>query len=171
MRFTEYVTRFIRLASRYEEEISGATAFGYPSAPFTEILGRPPKLGSGMAFADEATCLKELVANAHRIEAWRKTNSYEYLVSVSSCCARVVRYNHISFKDYAKHHANTAIKGFDVLYQLFRLRYTKNMSDSEALVIMRSLAEGVKGYDQVVEVCADHYHHAGPHANNTSQSS
>ncbi|KJA19960.1 hypothetical protein HYPSUDRAFT_43867 [Hypholoma sublateritium FD-334 SS-4] len=144
MRFTEYVTRFVRLASRYEEEITGTTTFGYPSAPFTEIPGRPPKLGSGMAFADESNCLKELVSNAHRIEAWRKTNSYNYLVM-----------------DYSKYQANTAIKGFDVLHQLFRLRYTKNMHDSEALTIMRSLAEGVKGYDQVVELLASLPHGGG----------
>ena len=162
MRFTEYVTRFVRLASRYEEEITGTTTFGYPSAPFTEIPGRPPKLGSGMAFADESNCLKELVANAHRIEAWRKTNSYNYLVMVCSLSILQPFLLLITtmLEDYSKYQANTAIKGFDVLHQLFRLRYTKNMQDSEALAIMRSLAEGVKGYDQVVEVNLFHSHHA-----------
>jgi hypothetical protein len=82
MRFTEYVTRFVRLASRYEEEITGATTFGFPSSHFSEPPGRPPKLGSGIAFNDDTTCLKELAANSHRIEAWRKTNSYKYLVMV-----------------------------------------------------------------------------------------
>ncbi|KAF8906574.1 stabilization of polarity axis-domain-containing protein [Gymnopilus junonius] len=144
MRFTEYVTRFVRLASRYEEEITGTTTFGFPSVPFTEVLGRPPKLGSGIAFSDEATCLKELAANAHRIEAWRKTTSYRYLVL-----------------DCAKYHTNSSIKGFDVLHQLFRLRYTKNMSDSEALTIMKSLADGVKTYDQVVELLASLPHGGG----------
>jgi hypothetical protein len=84
MRFTEYVTRFVRLASRYEEEITGNTALGYPSAPFIESPGRPPKLGSGIIFTDDTNGWKELVANAHRIEAWRKTNSYHYLVM--ACC-------------------------------------------------------------------------------------
>ncbi|KAF8161054.1 mesa protein [Crassisporium funariophilum] len=144
MRFTEYVTRFVRLASRYEEEITRDTTFGFPSAPFSESPGRVSKLGSGIAFNDEATCLKELVANAHRIEAWRKTNSYTYLA-----------------QDYTKHQANSAIKGFDVLHQLFRLRYTKNMLDSEALAIMRSLAEGIKTYDQVVEFLASLPHGGG----------
>jgi hypothetical protein len=156
MRFTEYVTRFVRLASRYEEEVTGTTTFGYASAPFTEIPGRPPKLGSGIAFADEANCLKELVSNAHRIEAWMKTNSYNYLVVVCLIWLSTFFFScpfiFTNLQDYAKHQGNTAIKGFDVLHQLFRLRYTKNMHDSEALAIMRSLAEGVKGYDQVVEV-------------------
>jgi hypothetical protein len=57
-------------------------------------------------------------------------------------------------QDYAKYQGNTSIKGFDVLHQLFRLRYSKNMVDSEALAIMSNLADGVKAYDQVVEVSA-----------------
>ncbi|KAF8993684.1 stabilization of polarity axis-domain-containing protein [Cyathus striatus] len=137
MRFTEYVARFVRLASRYEEEITGNTKFGYPSASFADIPGRPPQLGSGIAFTDEATCLRELSANAHRIEAWRKTNSYQYLVT-----------------DYAKQQANNSIKGFDVLHQLFRLRYTKTLTDSEATTIIRTLADHVKTYEQVVELLA-----------------
>ena len=84
MRFTEYVTRFLRLASRYEEEITGSTTFGFPSAPFVEIPGQPPRLGSGITFSDETTCSRELTANAHRIEAWRRTNSYKYLTMVIS---------------------------------------------------------------------------------------
>jgi hypothetical protein len=78
MRFTEYVARFVRLASRYEEEVTGATKFGHPSSSFTETPGQASKLGSGIAFADEASCSREVVANAHRIEAWRKTSSYQY---------------------------------------------------------------------------------------------
>ncbi len=79
MRFTEYVTRFVRLASRYEEEINGTSTFGFPSAPFVEVPGQPSRLGSGIAFSDESACMRELVSNAHRIEAWRRTNSYRYL--------------------------------------------------------------------------------------------
>lgn len=154
MRFTEYVTRFVRLASRYEEEITGTTTFGYPSATFTEIPGRPPKLGSGIAFSDETSYLRELVANSHRIEAWRRTNSYKYLVMVRFIYSNIKWLPLTVIQDYAKYHGNTSIKGFDVLHQLFRLRYTKNMLDSEALAIMRSLADGVKAYDQVVEVRA-----------------
>jgi hypothetical protein len=55
-------------------------------------------------------------------------------------------------QDYAKYKPNSAIKGFDLLHQLLRLRYAKNMLDTEALAITKSLAEGVKTYDQVVEV-------------------
>ena len=81
MRFAEYVTRFVRLASRYEEEITGGkTKIGFTSSVFVENAARP--LGSGIVFNDETLGMKELVANAHRIEAWRKTSSYKYCVMV-----------------------------------------------------------------------------------------
>ncbi|GLB37694.1 putative docking domain of Afi1 for Arf3 in vesicle trafficking [Lyophyllum shimeji] len=144
MRFTEYVMRFVRLASRYEEEVTGSTKIGFPSSSFTEVPGRPPQLGSGIAFNDEATCFKELTANAQRIEAWRKTNSYQYCVA-----------------DFAKFQANAAIRGFDVMHQIFRLRHARTMSDAEALLIMRTLADNVKTYEQVVELLAYLIPHGG----------
>lgn len=81
-RFTEYVTRFIRLASRYEEDTQGTTKIGFSSSPFTSIPGGDPQLGSGLVFVDEAMGTKELVANASRIEGWRKTIPYQYLQTV-----------------------------------------------------------------------------------------
>jgi len=152
MRFTEYVTRFLRLASRYEEEITGSTTFGFPSSPFAEIPGQFPRLGSGIAFSDDATCLRELATNAHRIEAWRRTNSYKYLKMVISLLVLTVAGCSFLMQDYPKYQSNSAIKGFDLVHQIFRLRYTRKMLDAEALAIMRTLANGVKTYDQIVEV-------------------
>lgn len=88
MRFTEYVTRFVRLSSRYEEEVTGKSEVGYTRSTFTEAhtqLGagnQNAQLGSGIVFGDEATCMRELTANASRIEAWRKTSSYRYCAAV-----------------------------------------------------------------------------------------
>ncbi|KAJ2918021.1 hypothetical protein MD484_g2386, partial [Candolleomyces efflorescens] len=144
LRFTEYVMRFVRLASRYEEETTGTTKFGFPSSPFLETPGHPPQLGSGLSFNDEASCYKELVANGHRIEAWRKTNSYQYMVS-----------------DYVKYQTSSSIKGFDVVHQLMRFRYAKTMSDSEALTIMRTMVENARSYEQVVELLASLPHGGG----------
>ncbi|KAG6920236.1 hypothetical protein DXG01_005005 [Tephrocybe rancida] len=137
MRFTEYVTRFVRLASRYEEEVNGSTRIGFVSSSFSDQPGRRVQLGSGIAFADEATGLRELTANAQRIEAWRKTNSYQYCVA-----------------DFAKFQANSAIKGFDVLHQLIRLRHGKTLTDAEATLIMRTFADNIKSYEQTVELLA-----------------
>ncbi|KAJ8454929.1 hypothetical protein ONZ45_g19115 [Pleurotus djamor] len=96
MKFTEYTMRFLRLASRYEEEITGATAIGYTSAPYHEgSPGRPAKLGSGMVFRDEAAFMKEIVANASRVEAWRRTGplrssqSKGCLMSGSMACSPI----------------------------------------------------------------------------------
>ena len=46
----------------------------------------------------------------------------------------------------------SAIQGFDVLHQLMRLRFSKNISDAEVELIMRTIAENVKTYEQVIEV-------------------
>ncbi|KAF4583378.1 hypothetical protein EYR38_002128 [Pleurotus pulmonarius] len=142
MRFTEYVTRFVRLASRYEEETLGKTKIGYPTASFTDVPR--PRLGSGMVFTDDASAMRELTANAYRMEAWRNTNTYaNYVV------------------DFAKAQASSAIKSFDVLHQLFRLRQAKNMSDTEVELIVRTIANNVRTYEQVVELLAYLAPHGG----------
>src|SRR5215472_2237717 len=80
MRFTEYVICFVRLAARYKEEVFGATQLSFPT--FTFSPRPPPQLGSGMLFSDDATGVRELTANASRIEGWRKTNTYQYCQTV-----------------------------------------------------------------------------------------
>lgn len=55
-------------------------------------------------------------------------------------------------QDFKHYLATSAIKGFDVLHQIFRLRHTKNMLDTEVELIMRAIADNVQSYDQVVEV-------------------
>jgi hypothetical protein len=70
-RFTDYVQKFVRRASRYEAEIMGSTSIGYTCQSFS--LGI---LGSGPVFPDEQTRVKELTANINRIEGWRKSGSY-----------------------------------------------------------------------------------------------
>ncbi|KAI3602752.1 spindle pole body interacting protein [Moniliophthora roreri] len=145
VRFTEYVTRFVRLASRYEEEVTGSTKIGHPNVPFAEASpSRKATLGSGLLFTDEQAGMKELAANAHRIEAWRKTNSYHYCTT-----------------DFAKAQSTSPIRGFDVVHQIFRLRHAKLMSDAEAYLIMRTLADNVKTYDQVVELLSYLMPHSG----------
>ena len=76
-RFTEYVSRFVRLASRYEEVATGSTVLGFPTVPFTE-----GSLGSGVVFPDETLLAKELATNASRIEGWRRTKTYQYYAIV-----------------------------------------------------------------------------------------
>lgn len=83
-RFQEYTARFVRLAARYEEDILGIqTTIGYPNAIYTERLGDHPRLGSGLCFSDEVAGHRELSANASRIDAWRRTESYTLYQVVS----------------------------------------------------------------------------------------
>lgn len=46
---------------------------------------------------------------------------------------------------------------FDVQHQVARLRVGKSMSDQEAERIFSALAQGVRTYEQVVEVRCDHF--------------
>ncbi|KAH7886952.1 docking domain of Afi1 for Arf3 in vesicle trafficking-domain-containing protein [Phlebopus sp. FC_14] len=137
MRFTEYVARFLRLASRYEEVTTGSTALSYPSIPFVD-----GSLGSGIVFPDDTVAYKELAANASRIEGWRRSKSYQYATI-----------------DFQRYQASTAMHGFDLLHQLSRLRLAKNMPDAEAELIVRSIVNNLQSYDQVVELLA----HMPPH--------
>ncbi|KAG6377424.1 docking domain of Afi1 for Arf3 in vesicle trafficking-domain-containing protein [Boletus reticuloceps] len=137
LRFTEYVSRFVRLASRYEEVATGSTALGFPSVPYTE-----GSLGSGVVFPDEALLARELATNANRIEGWRRTKIYQ------DCTI-----------DLQKYRATDAIRGFDLVHQLSRLRLAKNIPDSEAELIVRTISENVRSYEQVVELLA----HMPPH--------
>lgn len=139
MRFTEYVARFVRLASRYEELAVGSTKLGCASAPFLD-----GSLGSGIVFPDEAVAFKELTANASRIEGWRRSKSYQYCV-----------------QDFKKHRATAAIQGFDLSHQLLRLRLVKNLPDTEVELIVRSIADNLRSYEQIVELLAFMPPHAG----------
>ncbi|TIA89440.1 hypothetical protein E3P99_02080 [Wallemia hederae] len=131
-RFTDLVTSFVRMASRYEEEASsnGYTSIGFPSQPFSN-----GQLGSGTVFNDENSRLRELSANAFRIEGWQDTATYK-------------NYRH-DFQQYLK---KRAIKDIDVAHQIQRLRTAKGMHPSEAHLIYRSLAQNAETYEQVVEI-------------------
>ncbi|KAI0720675.1 mesa protein [Cerioporus squamosus] len=134
-KFAEYALRFVRVASRYEEDLLGSTTIGYPSSTYSERPGEKPRLGSGAFFTDDAACAKELAINAGRIEAWRRTECYRLYQA-----------------DWKQSLARNPIQGFDLAHQLSRLRYAKSISDGEAELIFRSLAECLHSYDQVTEL-------------------
>ncbi|KAI0044953.1 spindle pole body interacting protein [Auriscalpium vulgare] len=143
-RFTEYVSRFVRLASRYEEDMLGVTTIGYPSSTFNEGPGDSSHLGSGIVFFEDAAGSRELTANISRIEGWRRTATY-----------------HIYQEEFKRSLSTNAIQGFDVLHQLWRLRQVKQMQDAEVELIMRTLLESVQTYEQVVELLAFLPQHSG----------
>lgn len=55
-------------------------------------------------------------------------------------------------KDFQKSLATDAIQGVDIYHQLSRLRHGKNLPDAEVELMMRTFAENLQNYDQVVEV-------------------
>ncbi|KZS96252.1 spindle pole body interacting protein [Sistotremastrum niveocremeum HHB9708] len=144
-RFTEYLQRFVRLASRYEEDTMGSTSIGFPSQPYTESEpGEFGLLGTGLVFLDDLAGARELQMNASRIEGWRRTRSYDYYR-----------------KDFRAYLETNAIQGFDLAHQIGRLRNAKNMADGEMDLIVRTLVERVRSYEQVVEVLSHFPPHAG----------
>ncbi|WWC62606.1 uncharacterized protein I303_105203 [Kwoniella dejecticola CBS 10117] len=132
LRFIDYLNRFVRIASHQEYSQAGSTKIGYPSISFRDQ--HPTVLGSGVVFADEQGKQREMWANAHRVEAWRKTRSYKLFA-----------------KDWQSRLKRRSI-GFDVQHQIARLRLAKNMSDAEAEAIFLALNNGIRNYDQVIEL-------------------
>lgn len=82
-RFVEYLWRFVRLASRYEEDILGATTIGFPGVPFSEGPGDTSVLGSGIVFLDDVAGSREVTTNASRIEGWRRTPMHRMFQEVT----------------------------------------------------------------------------------------
>ncbi|KAL7423106.1 hypothetical protein Q5752_002405 [Cryptotrichosporon argae] len=129
VRFAEYMERFVRLASYQEFIATGTTRIGWPAQAW-----RDGQLGSGAVFADEQARSREMWANGHRIDAWRRTKSYRLFQ-----------------KDWARDAPRREI-GFDLQHQVSRLRVAKNMPGREADAIFAALAGAVRSYDQVIEL-------------------
>jgi hypothetical protein len=77
LRFTDYISRFVRLAAYQEIVQLGHTKIGWPSYTYKDGA-----LGSGVVFADETSKQREMATNSHRIDAWRKTRSYKLYAKV-----------------------------------------------------------------------------------------
>ena len=99
-RLAEYVFRFLRIAARYEENLTGTTDIGFTTHGFSETGVSPAlaglgiaqgfggSLGSGIVLADEHVSMREVSTNASRVEGWRNTKSYDYwreVISSFSC--------------------------------------------------------------------------------------
>lgn len=129
-RFTDYISRFVRLAAYQEYVIFGSTNVGWIYQPFRE-----GQLGSGIVFIDDALRQRELKENHYRIDAWRRTKSYR-----------------LAQKDWVREEQTAAIRGFDALHNVKRLRMTRTMTSQEAGLIFSTFVRGIRTYDQVVEL-------------------
>ncbi|GAA5924641.1 hypothetical protein JCM1841_006373, partial [Sporobolomyces salmonicolor] len=136
-RFAEYAHRFVRLASRWEEETTSTTSIGFPCGPYAN--GR---LGTGIVFGDEGAAGRELAANAPRIEGWMRTRSYKLYQQ--------------TFRQALQ---DSPLQGFDLAHQLARLRQGRQLPSGEVELILRTLAQNARSDDQIVALLA----HLPPH--------
>ncbi|BGO91277.1 hypothetical protein NBRC10512_008231 [Rhodotorula toruloides] len=147
-RFTDYVYRFVRLASRYEEETTSTTSIGYPCSAFASGAasgyGAQSSLGSGVVFSDEAAGQRELASNAARIDGWMKTQSYK-----------------LYQQSFRQHLRETSMPGFDLMHQIGRLRQSRHVSSAEAVLIFQTLAQCVRTDEQAVALLAHLPSHFG----------
>ncbi|BGP31722.1 hypothetical protein JCM10296v2_003496 [Rhodotorula toruloides] len=147
-RFTDYVYRFVRLASRYEEETTATTSIGYPCSAFASGAGSgygaQSSLGSGVVFSDEAAGQRELASNSARIDGWMKTQSYK-----------------LYQQSFRQHLRETSMPGFDLMHQIGRLRQPRLVSSAEAVLIFQTLAQCIRTDEQVVALLAHLPSHFG----------
>ncbi|GAA5910867.1 AFI1/MesA family protein [Sporobolomyces salmoneus] len=138
-RFTEYAARFVRLASRWEEETSSITSIGFPCAPY-----RDGRLGSGVVFGDELQGKKELQRDAARIEGWMATPSYTL------------------YQQYFRNSLEFApLREFDLYHQLSRLRQGRQLSPNEVTLIFQTIAQSLKGEREITALLAHLPSHFG----------
>ncbi|KNZ47011.1 hypothetical protein VP01_675g14 [Puccinia sorghi] len=162
-RMMDYVRRFIRIGSRWEEDQYGTSAIGIrtssfkvlpplrsrtsssttsntqshltPTASRAQILNDKIRfLGSGAVFVDDDLAYKkEILLYSARIEGWRETDSYQILKK--------------KFEEGGATHFS-----FDISHQISRLRMSRKMSEVEVETIYEVLVNTVETNEQVIEV-------------------
>ncbi|KAG0290888.1 hypothetical protein BGZ98_003253, partial [Dissophora globulifera] len=130
-KFQEYVTRFVQLASQYEEQTYGQTTIGLNRHNTPESA---KFLGTGLVFADDASRAREIQANASRIEGWRATTSYKYL-----------QLDHRSWL------TSRSIKCMDVKRTISLLKQGRTLSMQEVSMLFRGYLLNISTDEQIIE--------------------
>ncbi|KAF3285443.1 hypothetical protein TWF173_009569 [Orbilia oligospora] len=124
-RWRDWVLRFTRMATAFEEAVYGASALWIGHEENHVIKGH------GYVWADEALKTRDLTANAARIEGWRGTRSYLTLVQES-----------------AQLYQAKPIKIVDLHHQIDRLRVLRlSHEDSEKIYMV--LKHYVDDYEEI----------------------
>ncbi|PSN70154.1 spindle pole body interacting protein [Corynespora cassiicola Philippines] len=124
-KWRSWILKFTRLAAAFEETVYGASAL-YIGSHETDV-GAYGVSGHGFVWPDEASKLKQLAANVHRVEGWRSTRSYYSFV-----------------QDLARRWDKRPVRGIDFYHQHDKLRFLKlNHEQSSAiyLAIARAVEE------------------------------
>jgi len=133
-KWQQYITRFTRLASAFEETVYGASALDIGAAEAD--AGAHGVKGHGYVWPDDASRARELGASVWRIEGWRNTRSYYALI-----------------QDIATLWSRLPIRNIDLTHQLERLRVLK-MSKDESAKIYLALRDVIKSYDDICQLLA-----------------
>jgi hypothetical protein len=116
-KWRSWVLKFTRIAAAFEETVYGASAL-YIGVHESDA-GAYGVSGHGYVWPDEASRMKELAANVHRIEAWRTTRSYY------SCV-----------QDLARSWSKRPVRALDLAHQHDRLRALKLSHDASAAIYL-----------------------------------
>lgn len=119
-----WVQKFTRIAAAFEECVYGASAL-YIGAHETDA-GAYGVAGHGYVWPDEASRMRELAANVHRVEGWRNTRSY---------------YSYV--QDLARKWTRRPVRGIDFLHQHDRLRMLR-LSHEQSAAIYLAFARAVE---------------------------
>lgn len=116
-KWRSWVLKFTRIAAAFEETVYGASAL-YIGSHETDA-GAYGVSGHGFVWPDEASKLRELAANAHRVEGWRSTRSYFGFI-----------------QDLARQWEKRPVRGIDLNHQHDKLRCLKLNHDQSAAIYL-----------------------------------
>ncbi|KAI8461707.1 docking domain of Afi1 for Arf3 in vesicle trafficking-domain-containing protein [Phakopsora pachyrhizi] len=143
-RFLDYVNRFAKISSRWEEDQLGVSSIGVKTKSFMlpksysstqTIDGKIEMLGSGAVFFDEQTYKKEMSLNSSRIEGWMETESYKLFRK---------RFSSGGFSKFK----------FDISHQISRLRISRKLPDLELQTMYEVIVQKAQTNEEVTEVLA-----------------
>lgn len=119
-RWRSWILKFTRIASAFEETVYGASTLYVGSQAHDSEKENPYGVsGHGYVWPDEASRLRELAANVHRIEGWRNTRSY---------------YNFI--RDLARQWEKMPTRDIDLAHQHDRLRCLRLSHEQSAAIYL-----------------------------------
>ncbi|KAK3813883.1 MAG: docking domain of Afi1 for Arf3 in vesicle trafficking-domain-containing protein [Linnemannia gamsii] len=130
-RFQEYVTRFVQLASQYEDQTYGQTTIGINRTNTPEST---KYMGTGLVFSDESSRIKEIAANASRIEGWRATTSYKYLQ-----------------EDHKEWLSTRSIQCMDVKRVISLLKLSRSLSSQDVSTLYKGFLQNIVTDEQIIE--------------------
>lgn len=116
-KWRDWVQKFTRIAAAFEECVYGASALYIGSHEIE--AGTFGVTGHGYVWPDEASRMRELAANVHRVEGWRTTRSY---------------YSYV--QDLAQIWTKRPVRGLDFLHQHDRLRMLRLSHDQSSMIFL-----------------------------------